>query len=100
MAGKRMNGDGSIYRRNSDGAWFASIVVSNELGQPKRRTMSAKTKVGDRLGLKRLAEEHERLATEGFPRIDKSVTLGQLLDCWHKVIVATRRERMSISRKA
>jgi signal transduction histidine kinase len=44
MAGKRMNGEGSIYPRNSDGRWFASIVVSDELGRPKRRTVSAKTK--------------------------------------------------------
>jgi hypothetical protein len=44
MAGKRMNGEGSISRRNPDGRWFASIVVSDERGQPKRRTVSSRTK--------------------------------------------------------
>ena len=75
----------------------ASIVVSDERGQPKRRTVSAKTKEGARQGLKRLVEDHERLAAEGLPPIDKNVTVGQLLDRWHKVIVATRRETTAIN---
>jgi integrase len=97
MAGRRMNGEGSIYQRNSDGRWFGSIVVCDELGQPKRRTVSAKSKDEARQKLKRLLEEHERLEAEGLPPIDKSVTVGQLLDRWHKVIVATRRETTAIN---
>jgi len=97
MAGRRMNGEGSIYQRNSDGRWFGSIVVSGELGQPKRRTVSAKTKEAARQKLKRLVEEHERLQAERLPPIDASVTVGQLLDRWHKVIVATRRETTAIN---
>jgi hypothetical protein len=97
MAGKRMNGEDSLYRRSSDGRWFASVVESDELGRPKRRTVSAKTKEGGaRDGLKRLVEEHERLAAEGLAPIDGNVTLGQLLDRWHKAMVATRRETTAI----
>jgi hypothetical protein len=61
MAGRRMNGEGSIYQRNTDGRWFGSIVVSDQLGRPKRTTVSAKTKEAARQKLKRLMEEHERL---------------------------------------
>ncbi len=42
-------------------------------------------------------EDHKRLATEGLPPIDKNVTVGQLLDRWHNVIVATRRETSAIN---
>ncbi len=41
-----MNGERSIYQRASDGRWFGSIVVTNELVRPKRRTVSANTKDG------------------------------------------------------
>jgi hypothetical protein len=42
-------------------------------------------------------EEHERLEAEGLPPIDQSVTVGQLLDRWHKVIVVARRETTAIN---
>jgi hypothetical protein len=48
-------------------------------------------------GLQPLLGEHERLAAEGLPPIDKSVTVGQLLDRWHKVIVATRGETTAVN---
>jgi len=90
MAGKRMNGEGSIYQRKSDGRWFGAVVVGT--GEPKRKTVSAKTKEGARQKLKRLMEEQERLRAEGLPPIDNTATVSQVLDRWHKVIVATRRE--------
>jgi integrase len=87
-----MNGEGSLYQRKSDGRWFGSIVGPDEEGKLKRRTVSAKTKDAARLKLKRLMEERERLEAEGLPPMDTTVTMSQLLDRWHKVIVATRRE--------
>ena len=66
-AGRRMNGERSNYQRASDGRWFGSIVVTNELGQPKRRTVSANTKDGARQEFKRLMEEQERLQAESLP---------------------------------
>src|SRR5665213_1333697 len=92
MAGKRMNGEGSIYQRQSDGRWFGSIVEAGEDGKLKRKTVSAKTKDAARIKLKRLMEDQERLQAEGLPPMDTTVTVSQLLDRWHKVIVATRRE--------
>ncbi len=92
MAGRRMNGEGSLYQRKSDGRWFGSIVEQDETGKLKRRTVSAKTKNAARIKLKRLMNEQERFEAEGLPPMDTTVTVDQLLDRWHKVIVATRRE--------
>ena len=92
MAGRRMNGEGSLYQRKSDGRWFGSIVEQDETGKLKRRTVSAKTKDAARIKLKRLMNEQERFEAEGLPPMDTTVTVDQLLDRWHKVIVATRRE--------
>jgi integrase len=87
-----MNGEGSLYQRKSDGRWFGSIVEPDEAGKLKRRTVSAKTKDAARIKLKRLMNEQERFEAEGLPPMDTTVTVDQLLDRWHKVIVATRRE--------
>ena len=87
-----MNGEGSLCQRKSDGRWFGSIVEPDEEGKLKRRTVSAKTKDAACLKLRRLMEEQERLEAEGLPPMDTTVTVSQLLDRWHKVIVATRRE--------
>jgi integrase len=97
MAGKRMNGEGSIYQRRSDGRWFGAVVVGDERGEPKRRTVSAKTKESARQKLKRLMEDQERLQAQGLPPIDNTATVSQVLDRWHKVIVATRRETTAIN---
>lgn len=92
MAGRRMNGEGSLYQRKSDGRWFGSVIEPDDLGNLKRKTVSAKTKDGARLKLKRLMEERELLEAEGLPPMDTTVTVSQLLDRWHQVIVNTRRE--------
>jgi integrase len=97
MAGKRMNGEGSIYQRQSDGRWFGSIVVADLFGEPKRQTVSAKTKESARKKLKALLDDRERLEAEGLPAIDSTVTVSQLLERWHRVITATRRETTSIN---
>jgi integrase len=94
-----MNGEGSIYQRKTDDRWFGSIVISDEFGKPKRKTVSAKTKENVRQKLKALIAEKERQEAEGLPPIDKTVTVAELLDRWHKVIVATRRETTAINYK-
>jgi integrase len=97
MAGKRMNGDGSIYQRKFDGLWFGAVVMGDERGEPKRKTVSATTKESARQKLKRLMEDQERLQAEGLPPIDNTATVSQVPDRWHKVIVTTRRETTAIN---
>ena len=87
-----MNGEGSLYRRKSDGRWFGSVLEPDELGNLKRRTVSAKTKMRRGSNSSALWRSQVRLEAEGLPPIDATVTVSQLLDRWHKVIVATRRE--------
>ena len=89
MAGKRMNGEGSIYQRKSDGRWFGAVVVTDEDGNPKRKTVREDEGCGGRQA-QGMLREIELLEAEGLPRADKTVTVSQLLERWHKVIVATR----------
>lgn len=59
MAGRRMNGEGGLYRRG-DGRWFGAIVLGyDSAGRPQRKTVSAKTK-----------EEARRKLTELQRKID------------------------------
>jgi hypothetical protein len=67
------------------------------LGRPKGTTVSLKTKDGARQELKRLSEEQKRLEAEGLPLVDETVTVAALLERWHKVLVATRRETTAIN---
>src|ERR1039458_6505526 len=94
-----MNGEGSIYQRQSDGRWFGSVVVADECGELKRKTVRAKTKDGARQKLKILMDERERREAGGLPPMDTTVTVSQLLDRWHKVIVAIGRETTAINYK-
>jgi hypothetical protein len=64
----------------------------------KRKTVSAKTKESARQKLKKLLNDQERLQAESLPPIDETVmVVSQLLDWWHKAIVATRRETNAIN---
>ena len=74
-----MNGEGSLYQRQSDGRWFGSTLEPDEEGNLKRNTVSAKTKDSACLDFKRLMEEQERLEAEGLPPMDTTVTVSQLL---------------------
>jgi hypothetical protein len=44
MAGKRANGEGTLYRRSADGRWLGSIHFGHDArGRPIRKYVSAKT---------------------------------------------------------
>lgn len=87
MAGKRSNGEGSIYRR-SDGRWGASAFVDTTSGKRKRIHIYGPTRqdVHDRLAEK-LAE-----ARRGIRTPDKEWTVGAYLDYW-LVNVVTPKDR-------
>ena len=45
VAGKRGNGEGSIYQRSSDGRWFGVVLMgSDSRGRLIRRSVSARTR--------------------------------------------------------
>jgi integrase len=92
MAGKRINGEGSIYQRKSDGRWFGSVAVLGPDGRRSRRTVSARTRTQANGRLKALLKELEAAEEAGRPPLDRAVTVAEMLDRWHRTIVATRRE--------
>lgn len=91
MAGKRVNGEGSLYQRQSDGRWFGSVGFVDAAGRRKRKTVSARTQAAAATKLKDLIRELDDLAKEGLPPLDESATLEDVLGRWHQMIAATRR---------
>ena len=55
MARTRQNGEGSRYRRASDGMWIGSITIGWEGDKRIRKTVSAKTGAGVREKLPRVS---------------------------------------------
>lgn len=47
MPGKRLNGEGSVYQRSSDGRWVGAVTVGfNEAGRPVRKTVECQDGCG------------------------------------------------------
>jgi len=79
MAGRRVNGEGSVYRRTSDGLWIGAITLGyDERGKLRRKTVSARTKADALAKVRKV----QRQIDDGLPPPDDRVTLTQLLDRW------------------
>jgi hypothetical protein len=64
MAGKRANGEGTLYQRSTDGRWLGSIQFGHDgRGRPIRKYVSAKT---EREALRKL-KALSRLHDDGLP---------------------------------
>ena len=80
MAGKNGNGEGSIYKRASDGRWIGAVTIGfNESGRPWRKSVSAKTRSEVVQKMKSL----QRQLDDGLPAPDSAMTVVNLLDRWH-----------------
>jgi integrase len=77
MTRTRQNGEGSVYRRASDGMWIGSITIGWEGDKRIRKTVSAKTGAAVREKL-RVAQA---MIDAGLP-LDDELTVNQLLDRW------------------
>jgi hypothetical protein len=90
MASRRVNGEGTIYRRK-DGRYEVAIFVSTTSGQIKRvRKYAASRGEADR----KLTELKTKLQ-QGIPVPDKSVRIADYLDYWlSEIIKPTRRWRL------
>ena len=78
MARTRQNGEGSVYRRASDGMWIGSITIGWEGDKRIRKTVSAKTGTGVREKLRVVQAKIDA----GLPLDDDKLTVNQLLDRW------------------
>lgn len=72
-------GEGSVFRRGSDGQWVGTVELGRDSsGRRRRRAVYAKTKreVLDKLDLAR------RDRREGLAPVDRRLTTGEWLDTW------------------
>lgn len=85
MAGRRGNGEGSIYqRKTTDRRWCASVSMGyGENGKPKRKVVTAKT----RAEVVKKLKEIQRQLDDGLPLPDHAMTVEQLLDRWYQDVL-------------
>ncbi|MCL4552527.1 MAG: site-specific integrase [Candidatus Marsarchaeota archaeon] len=84
MAGRRGNGEGSIYQRASDGRWLGAITLGYDAnGKLRRKVVTAKTRGDVVQALKKL----QRQVDDGLPAPDTTLTISQLLTSWHDDIL-------------
>jgi integrase len=80
--GKRSAGEGSIYRRKSDGKWVGAIHLGYADGRRRRKVVYGRTQGEVRDKLQRLRAEH---ATAPLP-VGQSGSLNAFLDRWLRAI--------------
>lgn len=88
MAKRRGNGEGSVYKRKSDGKWVASITLDTVGGKTRRHNEYADTKVEARELLAKL----QRAKAAGLQIGSERERISVFLDRWLRDVV-TRRVR-------
>jgi integrase len=79
VTGRRMNGEGSVYQRTSDGRWVGAVTVGyTATGTMRRKTVTAKTKSEVLTKMRAV----RRNLDDGLPTPDDRLTVGQVLDRW------------------
>src|ERR1035441_4270651 len=78
MARTRQNGEGSVYRRASDGLWIGSVTLGWDGDKRVRKTVSAKTATEVREKLRQLQTKIDA----GLPVGDDKLSVNELLDRW------------------
>src|SRR5207249_9652369 len=84
MVSKRGNGEGTIYQRQSDGKWCAS--VSLDFGKRKVIYGTTRKEVAQKLN------EALRRKQQGIPFGSDRLTLGRFLDHWLETVIKPERE--------
>lgn len=84
MAMARQNGEGSVYKRKSDGLWIGSVTLGWETGKRRRKTVSGRTAEEVRAKLR----EVRRHLDKGLPAPDQKITVNGLLDRWFNDVLS------------
>jgi integrase len=80
MAGKRGNGEGTIFQRSSDNRWMGVVQLGyGPTGRPVKKTVSGKT----RAAVVKKFKELQRNLDDGLPAPDTSVTVARLIESWN-----------------
>jgi integrase len=89
MAGKRANGEGTIYQRK-DGRWEGAAYVLTSAGRSARVRVYAGTRDEARRKLTKLIEQSD----QGIPAASGSWTVAEYLEYWlHHVVRVERRPK-------
>lgn len=92
MAGRRNNGEGSIWHDTQRGRWEVRVTVDTRDGKPVRKKIVAKTKVE---AVARLREAQRAIDT-GLPAPDRTETIGRFLDGWLEHLEHTDRSSATV----
>ena len=80
--GKRKNGEGTVRYRNSDGRWEGRVFVGyDSKGNPKTRSVTAKTKSECLDKLEKLKQEVSTISTY---RISPEMKFGDWMRHWYQ----------------
>jgi hypothetical protein len=84
---RRVNGDGSVYKRQQDGYWVGAFYSHTVSGARKRVVVYGKTlaEARDKLG------KAQQQARAGVPVPDQAWTLGRYLEYWLEHVVKRNR---------
>jgi hypothetical protein len=89
MAGKNLNGQGSVYQRKQDGMWIGAAYVLTTTGHRKRITVSSRDPDEARKALTRKIADSDA----GIPVAAQTWTVAQYLAYWLEHIVKPRRPK-------
>jgi integrase len=83
---RRGHGEGSIYRRDTDGRWVGSVNLGWENGRRRRKVVYGRTQAEVVRKIKQLHAE----ISKGLPPPDDRTTVEQLLHRWLRDVVPGR----------
>lgn len=79
MSARRGHGEGSVYKRASDGFWCATVELGRKPdGTRHRKVVTAKTKAAAVAKARKVREQHDA----GLPVVDQRRTVAEYLDWW------------------
>ena len=84
---RKVNGEGTIFQRSSDGLWIGAAYVHTASGRIERKRVSSKSFEETRAKLVRLQSNNE----QGVPVPDKSVTVADYMAHWLAGVGQERR---------
>jgi integrase len=92
---RRSNGEGSIYRRSSDGLWVGSLTYLDDNGKRRQRVVASGKRRGDVAA--KLKEAQQRLAADE-PVKDARVTVAMFVEDWiRKALPASGRKSTTVA---
>jgi integrase len=91
MSRRRGNGEGSIYRRESDGKWVAALDLGIVAGKRKRRVFYGRTAAEVRAKLRAA----ERAIDDGLPVPDQRTVVQEWLTWWVSDVLPSGSVRAS-----